>query len=107
MNRRSAKTAQIIQSSLAQTLSKFRKGNKLYTVTNIQMSPDLKVANIWISNLGNENWNVDNIKQFIPELVEGLKKTQLKYIPKLRFQKDKSGPYNEKIDKIFKQIDES
>jgi len=107
MNRRSSKTAQIIQSSLAQTLSKFRKDKELYTITNIQISPDSKVANIWISNIRDENWNVDNIKQYIPEFIEGLKKAQLKHIPKLHFQKDQSGQYNEKIDRIFKQINES
>ena len=107
MNRRSAKTAQIIQSSLAQTLCKFRKDNQFYTITNIQISPDLKTANIWISNIRNENWNIDNIRQYIPEFIEALKKTELKHIPKLLFHKDQSGSYNEKIDSIFKQINES
>ncbi len=107
MNRKTSKTAQIIQTTLAQTLSKFRKNNNIYTITNIQISPDLKNADIWISNINSDSWNIDNMRQFIPEFIIALKKTELRNIPKLRFQKDLSGSHTEKIDDIFKQIHES
>ncbi|MFC1656677.1 ribosome-binding factor A [Patescibacteria group bacterium] len=107
MKHRPSKTAQIIRSSLASTLSKFRRNNELYTITNIEISPDLKIANIWISNASNEKWSIDKIKQYLPEFIIGLKNTKLKHIPKLRFQKDESGQYTEKIDKIFHKINES
>lgn len=107
MSRRSDQVSEIIHNSIANTLNKLKTINGFFTITKVEISPDLKIANIWVSNLKNSNWDIKEIKKYIPEFIENLKKLELKFIPKLYFQKDDSPEYTEKIDQIIQKIHES
>lgn len=107
MSRKSEKLTQIIQSCLANTVSKIQNKDQIITVTGVRLSPDYKSAHVWLNNLKNKDWNVSEIKKYLPEFIEDLKKAELRNIPKLTFYKDSTGEYTEKIDNIIDKIHES
>jgi len=79
--------------------------NKI-TVTEVRMSPDLKIAKAYVLPLGGKNANevVEILKEFSFIIRKVLsKKVELKFLPKLIFVKDESFDYAEKIENLIKQ----
>ena len=79
--------------------------NKI-TVTEVRMSPDLKIAKAYVLPLGGKNANevVEILKEFSFIIRKVLsKKVELKFLPKLVFVKDESFDYAEKIENLIKQ----
>ena len=76
------------------------------TVTEVRMSPDLKVAKIFIMPLGGKNTDEIlkklRIASFLIRKVLS-KKIFMKFLPKLFFVKDDSFDYAEKIENLIKQ----
>lgn len=79
------------------------------TITNVRVSPDLKVARIYLSVLEKEK------REFALDKIEdkkGLIRTELahrvriKFIPELRFFLDDTLDYVEKIEGLIKKIHE-
>lgn len=75
------------------------------SITEVSMSPDLKIATVWISPLGTRD-----VKPLIKALASNAKFIrgklspalgQMKYMPELRFRKDTSFDNYEKIDKLL------
>lgn len=79
----------------------------LVTVTNVRMSPDLKIAKIYISVFEKENrqavLNRINEKKgtIRSELAHKIK---VKFIPELDFYIDDTTDYVERIEDLFKKI---
>jgi len=79
---------------------------KNITVTEVRMSPDLKVAKIFVLPLEGKNAHqvVEKLKEFSYLIRKVLsKKIVMKYLPKILFVKDESFEYAEKIENLIKQ----
>jgi len=77
------------------------------TVTEVQMSQDLKTAKAFVLPLGGKNAEetVDILREFSFLIRKTLsKKISMKFLPKIFFAKDESFEYAEKIEKLIKQI---
>ena len=79
---------------------------KEITVTEVRMSPDLKIAKIFVMPLGGKNAEeiIEKLKEFSFVIRKVLsKKIVMKFLPKLYFVKDNSFDYAEKIENLIKQ----
>ena len=76
------------------------------TVTEVKMSPDLKVAKAYVIPLGGKNAEetVEKLKKYSFLIRKTLsKKIIMKFLPKILFTKDDSFDYAEKIENLIKQ----
>ena len=76
------------------------------TVTEVQMSQDLKIAKAFILPLGGKNSEetLEKLKEFSFLIRKVLsKKITIKFLPKILFAKDESFEYAEKIENLIKQ----
>jgi ribosome-binding factor A len=76
------------------------------TVTEVQMSQDLKIAKVYVMPLGGKD--VEEVIVKLKEysfLVKKIlsQKVFMKFLPKLLFRKDESFEYAEKIENLIKQ----
>jgi len=79
---------------------------KEITVTEVRMSPDLKIAKIFVMPLGGKNAEkiIEKLKEFSFIIRKVLsRKIVMKFLPKLYFVKDESFDYAEKIENLIKQ----
>ena len=79
---------------------------KEITVTEVRMSPDLKVAKAFVLPLGGKNSeaSIEKLKEFSFIVRKVLsKKIEMKFLPKILFVKDESFEYAEKIENLIKQ----
>jgi len=108
-SRRQKRVSSLIKEELSRLLiEEFQNMySGIITVTQIEMSPDLKTAYIYISFYGEEK------KEEILERLEKKKgylrksiasRVKLKYNPKLIFSIDRTAEYEEKIEKLMKII---
>ena len=77
-----------------------------FTVTEVKMSQDLKIAKAFVLPLGGKNAEktVNILKEFSFLIRKALsKKITIKFLPKILFAKDESFDYAEKIEKLIKQ----
>ena len=77
-----------------------------FTVTEVRMSQDLKIAKAFVLPLGGKNseQTVEKLKEFSFVIRKVLsKKITMKYLPKIIFVKDESFDYAEKIESLIKQ----
>ena len=80
------------------------------TVTEVNVSPDLKNAKVFIMPLGGENKievleSLNRIKGYIQKLISS--EIQLRQIPRLSFIIDSTFEYANKIDNIIKNINKN
>ena len=76
------------------------------TVTEVKMSPDLKIAKAYVLPLGGEGAEekINKLKEYSFLVRKTLsKKIFMKFLPKLIFTKDDSFEYAEKIENLIKQ----
>ncbi len=76
------------------------------TVTEVKMSPDLKIAKAYVLPLGGKNAEetVEKLKKYSFLIRKTLsKKIIMKFLPKILFSKDDSFDYAEKIENLIKQ----
>ena len=81
--------------------------NNNITVTEVNVSPDLKNAKVYFMPLGGENKievleSLNKIKGYIQKLISS--EIQLRQIPRLSFVIDTTFEYANKIDNIIKNI---
>jgi ribosome-binding factor A len=79
----------------------------LVTVTGVKLSPDLKIAKVYLSVFEKENREeilnkVNDINSMIRTLLA--KKIYLNRVPELKFFIDDTQDYVEKMDDLFKKI---
>ena len=80
------------------------------TVTEVNVSPDLKNAKVFIMPLGGENKievleSLNRIKGYIQKIISS--EIQLRQIPRLSFVIDTTFEYANKIDNIIKNINKN
>lgn len=81
------------------------------TVTNVELTNDLRHAKIWFSLMG----STEVQKQTLQALQHSLgfirselgKRIRLKFMPELHFQSDKSLDYSDHIQKLLLQIEKN
>ncbi len=76
------------------------------TVTEVRMSPDLKIAKAYVLPLGGKDAEetINTLKEYsflIRKILS--QKVDMKFLPKLLFWKDESFEYAEKIENLIKQ----
>ena len=76
------------------------------TVTEVRMSPDLKIAKAYVLPLGGKDAEetIEVLKEYsflIRKILS--QKVVMKFLPKLLFRKDESFEYAEKIENLIKQ----
>ena len=107
-----------VSEQLRQLISKILINNDFYlhnlstsviTVTDVNISPDLKNAKIYIMSSSNEmNKDLVVTKElnkksgYIKKIIS--KQLKLRYVPKITFFHDSSFEYSQKIDNILKKI---
>jgi ribosome-binding factor A len=111
-SKRQQKFAGVIQEDLAVIFQ--REGmnylpNTLVTITKVRVTPDLAIARIFLSFLGNPNVQtaLHTIKSHASEIRYKLGariKDQVRIIPQLEFFVDDTSEYVERMDKIFDKI---
>ena len=79
--------------------------NKI-TVTEVRMSPDLKIAKAYVIPLGGKNaeetiYILKDHSFMVRKILS--QKVNMKFLPKLIFRKDESFEYAEKIENLIKQ----
>ena len=77
------------------------------TVTEVKMSPDLKIAKAYVLPLGGKDADekIKILKEYSFLVIKTLsKKIFMKFLPKIIFTKDDSFEYAEKIENLIKQI---
>jgi len=94
-------TSEIIQGQLRDPRIK-----EFITITKVEVTPDLRLAKIYYSMLGDSKKTVsqglESAKKFIRKHIgEALK---LRYTPDILFRVDKSAEYSKKIDDILNKI---
>jgi ribosome-binding factor A len=109
-NRRSKRVADQIKNELGWLIEqKLNDPNKGFiTLTRVKLSPDLKLASVYYSVLGNTEVK-ERSKQVLKKATHFLRKelgykVKLKYLPDLRFFYDDSLDYKDHIDQIIKKI---
>lgn len=81
----------------------------LLTITNVKVSPDLKLAKIYISVFNKENRELvlDKVKTSAGYIrTELAHRIKIKFVPELKFFIDDSLDYVEKIEGLIKKIHE-
>ena len=78
----------------------------IITVTEVQMSQDLKIAKIYVMPLGGKEADevISKLREYsflIRKILS--QKVVMKFLPKLLFRKDESFEYAEKIENLIKQ----
>ena len=78
----------------------------IITVTEVQMSQDLKIAKIYVMPLGGKEADevISKLREYsflIRKILS--QKVFMKFLPKLLFKKDESFEYAEKIENLIKQ----
>ena len=76
------------------------------TVTEMQMSQDLKIAKVYVMPLGGKDVEevILKLKEYSFLIKKVLsQKVFMKFLPKLLFRKDESFEYAEKIESLIKQ----
>lgn len=80
------------------------------TVTGVDMTPDLKLAKVFVSILKEEerDMTMDVLNAAKPFIRSSLsKRVRMKFIPEIEFRLDTSIEYGMKIDKLLKELKET
>ena len=82
---------------------------EMFSITDVDVAPDLKSAKIYLSvystNEEKAKITFDSICNSSSEIRKCLaSKMRIRYVPELRFYKDSSFEYGDKIDKLLSQI---
>jgi ribosome-binding factor A len=109
-NRRSQRVASQIKTEISWLIEhKLRDPHKGFiTITRVRLSPDLKIASIYFSVLGNDQERessgeaLKRAKSFLRHEL-GIR-IQLRVVPELRFFYDDSLDYADKISTLLKKI---
>jgi ribosome-binding factor A len=109
--KRSQRLNILLREEIADILMKKVKDPRLgfVTVTDVELSPDLKIARVFISVLNNED---NKLTLEILNGAKGLvrsevsKRVRVKYIPVIEFKIDASVAHGDRIDRLLNEIRE-
>ena len=81
------------------------------TLTEVDVTPDLMIARIYLTVMGEEEARVqalkglDHAKGFLRSQLAS--RVELRYVPELEFKLDKSADYARRIDELLDRLQES
>ena len=109
--KRSQRLSILLREEIADILMKKVKDPRLgfITVTDVELSPDLKIARVFISVLKEEDREVAiEILNAAKGLIrsEVSKRVRVKFIPVIEFKIDKSITHGDRIDRLLSEIRE-
>lgn len=112
MSIRTARVAQLIKQEISQALTRTIEtaGYGLLTVTDVIVTPDLRIAKVYVSHFQSGRSD-DEVQAFLDghakELRMGVgRAVRLKFTPELRFYIDQTLDKVERIEELIKQIHE-
>ncbi|MCH5162975.1 MAG: 30S ribosome-binding factor RbfA [Clostridiales bacterium] len=76
------------------------------SVVDVSVSPDLRYATVWVYIYGNDEDVLDALRNsagFVRRLLSE-QMSEMRVIPQIRFELDKSQSYYERIDKVIKGL---
>lgn len=81
------------------------------TITNVEITKDLRYAKVFFSVLGKEE-QYKKTKQALASALGFIRKEvathlELRFVPELSFREDKTGEYSVRIEEVLHQIKES
>jgi ribosome-binding factor A len=105
---RKLRVNEVVRETLADRLERMEDPRlELVTITGVDVSPDLRNANVFYSALGDHD----------PEIAEGLqaaahhlqaalgREVRLKYVPKLHFREDPAIEAGQRVEAILRDLD--
>ncbi len=111
MSIRTEKVASVIQRALARPLSDFAHevGAGLVTVTHVRMSPDLRVAKVYLSIFGGKKVDAKQAIMLLEARTKAIRrdvvpKLGLRFAPELKFFIDDTLEIMERVDSLLKKI---
>jgi ribosome-binding factor A len=76
------------------------------TITEVDVSPDLKHARVYISTLEGDDSSIDALTRAAPFLRRGLARhAQLRFTPELRFDRDGARTQAIRVEQILDELD--
>lgn len=100
-----------IATSIIHELKDPRVQGLMITITKVEMTPDLKLARVYVSILDKEKDHqkilkgLKNAKGFLKSKVG--QNIKLRHVPDLEFKLDESLDYSERIDQLLKEAKQS
>jgi len=109
--KRSQRLSILLREEIADIIMRKVKDPRLgfVTVTDVELSEDLKTARVFVSVLKDEDKETTlEILNSAKGLIRGeiSKRIRVKFIPTVEFRIDKSIEYGEKVDRLLKEIKE-
>ncbi|PLX23182.1 MAG: 30S ribosome-binding factor RbfA [Ignavibacteria bacterium] len=112
MSIRTARVSQLIKQQISETLSRDIEtdGFGLLTVTEVMVTPDLRIAKVYVSHFQSGKSDED-VLAFLDDKTREIrmavgKSVRLKFTPELRFYIDQTLDKVERLDELFRQIHE-
>ena len=108
--RRSSRVGEQIKREISQLIARGLKDPRVgfVTITDVEVSPDLRLAKVYYSVLGDEaarKETAEGLKNSVPFLCHELgQRIRLRYTPKLVFIFDASLEYGAHMDELLRQI---
>lgn len=110
MSIRTERVGSIIQRDLGNILQKEYQHDSILTVTKVRMTPDLRVAKVYISVYAPHR-DPDDIFEYIQSNNAAIRKelahkvqNQLRHVPELHLYKDDTAEYVNRLEQLFDQI---
>jgi len=112
MSIRTERVAQLIKEQISQTLTRDieTEGYGLLTVTDVIMTPDLRIAKVYISHFQSGKTD-EEILSFLDEKEKQIRmavgrNVRLKFTPELRFYIDQTLDRVERLEELIRKIHE-
>lgn len=109
MSRRTEKVESLVQQTVAAELTKQMGSNGAkITVTRVDVSPDMRNANVWISVLAEGTQQQDIYNEALSLRFDAQRELASvmtsKFVPRLHFKLDTGGEYFDRITRILKEL---
>jgi ribosome-binding factor A len=105
--RRSERVADVVRHELARLLREVVRDPQLgfVTITDVELSPDLRHARVWVSALGDDPGpSLDALRRAAPFLRRSLARAAgLRVVPDLRFSHDPSVSEGSRVERLLRE----
>ena len=107
---RAERVGEMLQQMLAEMIAREIKDPRVgfVTVTEVDVSPDLRQARVFVSCLGDDATReacLDGLRHAAPFLRRQIgRQARLKYAPELRFETDRSAAQGQRIETILREL---
>ena len=108
MSQRTDKVSSLIKQVIASEITHLPEAAR-FTVTSVEVTPDLRQATAWIGVLANTDEESDELFETAKSAQkvmqsEVAKKLKTKFVPRVTLERDMSGEYAEHITKVIRGL---